>query len=57
VKHVVKEEGVLALYRGLAPILIGAVPKAGIRFGSNTYFKGKLQVWHSPAPNVLRMHQ
>ena len=27
------------MYRGLSPTLIGSVPKAGIRFGSNQYFR------------------
>jgi hypothetical protein len=50
VSHVFKEEGVFALYRGLTPILLGAVPKAGIRFGSNTFFNEKIKVgasWES----------
>jgi len=31
------------LYRGLAPTLIGSVPKAGIRFGLNSFIKEKLR--------------
>lgn len=32
-----------SLYRGLAPTLIGSVPKAGIRFGLNSVIKEKLR--------------
>lgn len=32
-----------SLYRGLAPTLIGSVPKAGIRFGLNSVIKDKLR--------------
>lgn len=38
----VREQGFLALYRGLAPTLISSFPKAGIRFSSNAYFKKML---------------
>lgn len=33
----------LSLYRGLAPTLIGSVPKAGIRFGLNAAIKDSLR--------------
>jgi solute carrier family 25 citrate transporter 1 len=33
----------LSLYRGLAPTLIGSVPKAGTRFGLNALFKENLK--------------
>jgi solute carrier family 25 citrate transporter 1 len=41
--YTVKETGFLSLYRGLAPTLIGSVPKAGIRFGLNSVIKDKLR--------------
>lgn len=39
----VKNNGFLGLYRGLAPTLIGSMPKAGIRFGLNAQIKGRLK--------------
>ncbi|KAL3778645.1 hypothetical protein ACHAW5_007535 [Stephanodiscus triporus] len=54
--YYVRTTGFLSLYRGLAPTLIGSIPKAGIRFGLNGVFKenlkdadGKL----TPAKNFL----
>jgi solute carrier family 25 citrate transporter 1 len=41
-RYTVQNHGFLALYRGLTPTLISAFPKAGIRFGSNAYFKKML---------------
>ncbi len=38
-----KNHGFFALYRGLAPTLIGSIPKAGIRFGANAQFKNMLR--------------
>lgn len=38
-----KNHGFFGLYRGLAPTLIGSIPKAGIRFGGNAYFKNILR--------------
>lgn len=38
-RYHVQSDGVLSLYRGLAPVLIGSVPKAGIRFGAFDFFK------------------
>ena len=37
--YTVRRTGFLSLYNGLAPVLLFSVPKAGIRFGANTYFK------------------
>lgn len=37
-----REGGAGALYRGMAPVLVGAVPKAGIRFGAFDYLKRRL---------------
>ena len=39
----VQNNGFLGLYRGLAPTLIGSIPKAGIRFGLNAEIKGRLK--------------
>ncbi len=36
-------KGFISLYRGLAPTLIGSVPKAGIRFGLNALIKDSLR--------------
>ena len=41
--YTVRTTGFFSLYRGLAPTLIGSVPKAGIRFGFNAYLKEKLR--------------
>lgn len=38
-----RNHGFFALYRGLAPNLIGAMPKASIRFGANAKFKNMLR--------------
>jgi solute carrier family 25 (mitochondrial citrate transporter), member 1 len=40
-KYHVRTDGVLSLYRGLAPVLVGSIPKAGIRFGAFDFFKHK----------------
>ena len=44
VRYVVRTQGVGGLYTGLAPILIGAFPKAGIKFGGNAFFNARLKV-------------
>jgi len=36
-QYVIREHGFLALYKGLTPTLVASVPKAGIRFGLNSY--------------------
>lgn len=41
-RHTVKATGFMSLYRGLLPTLLGSMPKAGIRFGGNAYFREKL---------------
>jgi len=41
--YTVRTTGFFSLYRGLAPTLIGSVPKAGIRFGLNSAIKEKLR--------------
>jgi len=41
--YTVRTTGFISLYRGLAPTLIGSMPKAGIRFGLNSIIKDKLR--------------
>jgi len=41
--YTVRSTGFLSLYRGLAPTLLGSIPKAGIRFGLNSVIKDKLK--------------
>ena len=41
--YYVRTTGFLSLYRGLAPTLIGSIPKAGIRFGLNAIIKDNLR--------------
>eukprot|EP00616_Rhizochromulina_sp_CCMP1243_P001294 CAMPEP_0118981728 /NCGR_PEP_ID=MMETSP1173-20130426/31188_1 /TAXON_ID=1034831 /ORGANISM="Rhizochromulina marina cf, Strain CCMP1243" /LENGTH=289 /DNA_ID=CAMNT_0006932171 /DNA_START=44 /DNA_END=913 /DNA_ORIENTATION=+ len=53
VRYVVKNEGVLGLYTGLVPIIIGSLPKAGIRFGGNAFFKGHLLQMDLPVPTTI----
>lgn len=42
-QYTVRTTGFLSLYRGLAPTLVGSVPKAGIRFGLNSVFKEQMR--------------
>lgn len=35
----VKSQGVISLYRGLVPVVLGSMPKAGVRFGGNSFFR------------------
>lgn len=37
--YTVRTTGFFSLYRGLAPTLLGSMPKAGIRFGANSEIK------------------
>lgn len=41
--YTVRTTGFFSLYRGLAPTLLGSIPKAGIRFGMNAFLKEKLR--------------
>lgn len=41
--YTVRTTGFFSLYRGLAPTLIGSIPKAGIRFGLNAVIKDNLR--------------
>ena len=54
--YTVRNTGFLSLYRGLAPTLIGSIPKAGIRFGLNSVIKEQLRDSQgnlSPGKNFL----
>jgi solute carrier family 25 (mitochondrial citrate transporter), member 1 len=42
-RYTVANTGFFSLYRGLAPTLLGSVPKAGIRFGLNAFLKDLLR--------------
>jgi solute carrier family 25 citrate transporter 1 len=55
-RYTVQTTGFFSLYRGLAPTLVGSIPKAGIRFGLNSVFKETLrdsQGKLTPAKNFL----
>ncbi|POM58990.1 Tricarboxylate transporter [Phytophthora palmivora] len=41
-RYHVQTDGVGSLYRGLAPVLVGSIPKAGIRFGAFDFIKQRL---------------
>ncbi|RLN79665.1 hypothetical protein BBJ28_00011285 [Nothophytophthora sp. Chile5] len=41
-RYHVQTDGVGSLYRGLAPVLVGSIPKAGIRFGVFDFIKRRL---------------
>lgn len=41
--YTVRTTGFFSLYRGLAPTLVGSIPKAGIRFGLNSVIKDMLR--------------
>lgn len=42
-RYYVQTTGFFSLYRGLAPTLVGSIPKAGIRFGLNSAIKDQLR--------------
>lgn len=42
-RYTVQTTGFFSLYRGLAPTLMGSIPKAGIRFGLNALIKDNLR--------------
>lgn len=46
--YTVRTTGFFSLYRGLAPTLVGSMPKAGIRFGGNSEIKKVRMVGRSP---------
>ncbi|KAG3056905.1 hypothetical protein PC122_g21208 [Phytophthora cactorum] len=41
-RYHVQTDGFGSLYRGLAPVLVGSIPKAGIRFGAFDFIKRRL---------------
>ena len=43
IKYYVNTTGFFSLYRGLAPTLVGSMPKAGIRFGLNSLIKENMR--------------
>ena len=45
-RYTVQTSGVLTLYTGLTPTLVFSVPKAGIRFGGNQFFRNQLADEH-----------
>lgn len=38
-KQKVNSQGAMSLYRGLVPVVLGSMPKAGVRFGGNSFYK------------------
>ncbi|KUF95294.1 Vacuolar protein sorting-associated protein 27 [Phytophthora nicotianae] len=42
-RYHIQTDGVGSLYRGLAPVLVGSIPKAGIRFGAFDFIKRRLE--------------
>jgi solute carrier family 25 (mitochondrial citrate transporter), member 1 len=53
-KYTIQSTGFISLYRGLAPTLLGSIPKAGIRFGLNAQLKDMLR---DPITNQLTAGQ
>ena len=56
-RYYVQTTGFFSLYRGLAPTLVGSIPKAGIRFGLNSAIKDQLRDKDgnlTPLKNVVR---
>jgi solute carrier family 25 (mitochondrial citrate transporter), member 1 len=49
-RYTVQTTGIISIYRGLTPTLIGSIPKAGIRFGLNSVIKDLLR---DPKTNQL----
>lgn len=43
IQYTIRTTGFLSLYDGLGITLVGSIPKAGIRFGGNAYFKEVLR--------------
>lgn len=38
----VRSQGIISLYRGLVPVVLGSMPKAGVRFGGNSFYRQNL---------------
>lgn len=51
----VKFEGVLALYRGVGPTLVGAIPYEGIKFGSYDFIRQMMDDWDIPANSYTKI--
>lgn len=49
----IRTQGVVSLYRGLVPIVIGSMPKAGVRFGGNSFFRKN--IFASADGNISRL--
>lgn len=49
-RYTIQTTGIISIYRGLTPTLIGSIPKAGIRFGLNSVIKDVLR---DPKTNQL----
>jgi len=43
ISYTIRTTGFFSLYRGLAPTLLGSIPKAGVRFGLNSVIKDNLR--------------
>lgn len=56
VKYVVSNHGIRALYKGLPPILLGVLPKSGIRFGTQAFLKQKMLDSNTQLPsNIINL--
>jgi len=49
----IKTQGLISLYRGITPIVLGSFPKAGVRFGGNSFYKKN--VFADANGNISRM--
>jgi hypothetical protein len=59
-RYHISKDGVGSLYRGLAPVLVGSIPKAGIRFGAFDYLKqqfanadGQTSIWGNLSAGMI----
>ena len=41
-RYTIQQKGFFSLYTGLTPVLIFSAPKAGVRFGTNQFFRNQL---------------
>ena len=49
-----KEEGIMALYKGVTPTLLGAMPYEGIKFGTVGFLEKALPVEEGERPSIWR---